>query len=167
VREEPVTELDLGGWDDFASVDPEQGPVLAERLRVVADSLKAEFQGLSRSDAERLVLIAAVEVLSSASVVHFVPTFVERRARQRLSNGLNNSHSAPAAEAPESPATAADASPQTAPAPPSAEPPTPAAAPPAQPWSGAFYASEAKRLLERARDLRAADLAKVRSSGRA
>ena len=140
----PIPDLEM-----LASVDPEEGTVLVDRLRVVAESLNAEFRALSRADAERLVFTAAKEVLSSASVVQFVPTFAERRARHLLHNGRG-----PATErAPKEPSPA----PSDRVVPP---PPTQFAAVP--PWPDAFYTNEAKRLLERARHLRAGTFAAVR-----
>lgn len=153
----------VSGWNGLGSTDPDEEAVLADRLRLVAESLNAQFHGLSKADAERLVLAAAHDVLSSASVMQFVPTFAERRARSLLQTGYSIS-------VPEATVDAAD--PAGTAAPPLAVTdvpgPTPSDGPGllppathslAPPWPDDFYASEAKRLLERARDLRAASLA--------
>ena len=58
--------------------------VLADRLRFAAESLTFEFEGLSRAGAERLIFDVAREFLSEAQIAQFVPTFATRRARQLL-----------------------------------------------------------------------------------
>lgn len=148
----------IGDWHELVSVDDDEGATLVQRLRFVAETLDAEFGGLSRADAERLIFSAAHEVLSAASVVQFVPTFAERRARHILQAG----DFVPGEDLPE-PAAAAPPVLPPEPAPPPAAAPraTPATAsrPPAGPRRpDAFYADEARRLLEKARDLRAATL---------
>lgn len=64
-------------------VDPTEKDVLADRLRCAAESLTLEFHGVSPSDAERLIFDVARE-FSNAKVAQFVPTFATRRARQML-----------------------------------------------------------------------------------
>jgi hypothetical protein len=61
--------------------------VLEDRLRWAAESLTIEFQGISQADAERLVFDVAEQFLSDAKVAQFVPTFATRRARQVLRSG--------------------------------------------------------------------------------
>lgn len=135
----------IADWEALASVDSEEGALLVDRLRVVAESLNAEFRELSRAHAESLVFRAAQEVLSAASVLQFVPTFAERRARHLLHNGR-----APATE---------HAAKESSPAPTDpAVPPRPTQFAAVPPWPHAFYTNEAKRLLERARNLRAGTL---------
>lgn len=58
--------------------------VLADRLRFAAESLTFEFEGLSRAHAERLIFDVAQKFLSEAQIAQFVPTFATRRARQLL-----------------------------------------------------------------------------------
>lgn len=65
--------------------------VLEDRLRWAAESLASEFQGISQADAERLVFEVAEQFLSDAKVAQFVPTFATRRARQLLRSGLPGS----------------------------------------------------------------------------
>jgi hypothetical protein len=180
-----VPDIDLnGGWSDLGPVDPEQGRVLAERLRFAVESLNDEFEGLSKSDAERLIFQAAQEVLSAASVVQFVPTFAERRARQILHGGLpsatgpsldlittpesdrhDGEESVGPSDTPNAglsmPAPASQFADEPAPTPTPPAPPatlTPADSASAPRWPDDFYATEAKRLLEKARLLRATDL---------
>jgi hypothetical protein len=62
----------------------DESEVLADRLRWAAESLTIEFDEVSRADAERLIFDVAQEFLSEAKVAHFVPTFATRRARQLL-----------------------------------------------------------------------------------
>jgi hypothetical protein len=62
----------------------DESEVLADRLRWAADSLTIEFDQVSRADAERLIFDVAREYLSEAKVAQFVPTFATRRARQLL-----------------------------------------------------------------------------------
>jgi len=140
--------LDVRSRDHRA---PSEASALADRLRFAAESLTMEFEGLSSAEAERLIFDVAQEFLSGAQVAQFVPTLATRRARQLLrhrggevvipdtpleegSSSLIGIPSAPASREPE-------------PAPPSAPPRPPA-----------YYASEAKRLLEKARALRATPL---------
>lgn len=169
----------VSGSNDLAETGPDEEAVLAERLRLVAESLNAEFRGLSKAEAERLVLVAAHDVLSSASVMQFVPTFAQRRARSLLHNGYS-----PAG--PEATTDTLDLSPPAAAAPHAPVTPAPQVAPPyaatdvrapgpsdgtglrpqtthtlAPAWPDDFYASEAKRLLERARNLRASSLSSL------
>lgn len=124
--------------DELISSDPEENAVLVERLRLVAGSLTAEFRDLSRTDAERLMFAAAQEVLSEASVAQFVPTFAERRARRLLRAGQPIPRPGPDVPGPRS----------SPPGPPGDRGSAPS-------WPDAFYTSEAKRLLEKARHLRA------------
>ena len=151
-----TSEDPIGDWNELVSVDDDEGATLVQRLRFVAETLDAEFGGLSRADAERLIFSAAQEVLSAASVVHFVPTFAERRARMILQAG----DFVPPTDVPERAAAAPPvAPPEPAPGPAAAPPTTPAPAsgvPGGPRWPDAFYADEARRLLEKARDLRAA-----------
>jgi hypothetical protein len=62
----------------------DESDVLADRLRWAAESLTIEFDEVSRPDAERLIFAVAREFLSEAKVPQFVPTFATRRARQVL-----------------------------------------------------------------------------------
>ena len=143
--------------DDLLSLehaDPTEAAALAGRLRFAAESLALEFEDLSPDEAERLIFGVAREFLSDAQVAQFVPTLATRRARQVLrsrppgevfvdlvaaetSTGMEITIAA-------EPVEVAAASAVT-------ERPA-AAAPPMPP---AYYAGEAKRLLERARALRA------------
>jgi hypothetical protein len=130
--------------------------VLADRLRFAAESLTLEFEGLSRAHAERLIFDVASEFLSEAQVAQFVPTFATRRARQLLREGASVVEVViPDDDTLESeiPSLAAVAQ---VPAPAAREPVGPSVSGPARP--PAYYADEAKRLLERARALRAATL---------
>ena len=65
--------------------------VLEDRLRWAAESLTIEFQGVSQADAERLVFDVTEQFLSDAKVPQFVPTFATRRARQVLRSGQSGS----------------------------------------------------------------------------
>ncbi len=150
-----MADIDLNGdSSELGPIDdPEQGRVLAERLRLAAELLHDEFQELSKPEAERLIFQAAQEVLSAASVVQFVPTFAERRARHILHGGL------PSAADPSLDLTTSESQRHDGEEPVGA-PDTPNAGPSIPPrWPDAFYATEAKRLLEKARLLRASALA--------
>ena len=140
--------------------------ILEDRLRWAAESLTIEFQGISQADAERLVFEVTEQFLSDAKVAQFVPTFATRRARQLLRSGLpGNTALAEALFAPpaddangmgvfddveviveDDPIEVETSHPRTI-----GPPPAPTA--PLQP--PAFYATEARRLLERAKVLRA------------
>jgi hypothetical protein len=135
--------------DDLLSLehaDPTEAAALAGRLRFAAESLALEFEDLSPDEAERLIFGVAREFLSDAQVAQFVPTLATRRARQVL-------RSRPPGElfvdlvAAEPVEVAAAPAVRDVPA--AAAPPMPPPMPPA------YYAGEAKRLLERARALRA------------
>ena len=140
--------------------------LLEDRLRWAAESLTIEFQGVSQADAERLVFEVADHFLSDAKVAQFVPTFATRRARQMLRSGLpGNAALAEALFAPpaddangidppddlevivEDDPVEVETSPSSTAA--------PAAAPTAPLQPPAYYATEARRLLERAKVLRA------------
>jgi hypothetical protein len=164
-----MAEHDPSGDRQQSEVDPAEEAVLNERLLSAAESLTSEFRGLSSLEAERLIFDSAREFLSAARIVQFVPTFAARRARQLLRDGVSGA--APLVEASPIPSPMPDlievilqddpieagpaglvgaASPSVSFAPPTAShsmagPPRPAA----------FYASEAKRLLEKAKALRA------------
>lgn len=127
--------------------------VLADRLRFAAESLTFEFDGLSRAAAERLIFDVAREFLSEAQIAQFVPTFATRRARQLLRESPSAVEVVIPGDDPfegEVPGLA-DAVPARAREPVDA----PVSAPPRPP---AYYAEEAKRLLERAKALRATTL---------
>lgn len=64
-------------------IDLTEDEVLADRLRWAAESLTIEFEEVSRADAERLIFDVARE-FSEAKVAQFVPTLATRRARQML-----------------------------------------------------------------------------------
>lgn len=149
----PVREPDqIADWSELTSVDPDEGALLVHRLRLVAETLDVKFGGLSKAEAERLIFQMAREVLAGASVIQFVPTFAERRARQILQGGLPSStRSSLDATTPEP----EPARPSPSPAPRS-EPAHPTSPPP---WPDNYYDTEAKRLLEKARLLRAANSA--------
>ena len=138
--------------------------VLEDRLRWAAESLTIEFHGVSQADAERLVFEITDQFLSDARVAQFVPTFATRRARQLLRSGLPKSTAlaealfAPPADdangmgsddleviVEDDPIEVETSHPSIAPA----APPTAPLRPPAH------YAAEARRLLERAKVLRA------------
>lgn len=144
--------------DDLLSLehaDPTEAEALAGRLRFAAESLALEFEDLSPNEAERLIFGVAREFLSDAQVAQFVPTLATRRARQVLrsrppgevfvdlvaaeaSTGVEKTLPDEAVEVRGAPAVRE----------------VPAAAAPT-PMPPAYYAGEAKRLLERARALRA------------
>jgi hypothetical protein len=130
----------------------DESEVLADRLRFAAESLTLEFEGLSRAEAERLIFDVAREFLSEAQVAQFVPTFATRRARQLLRDGP----SVVEVVIPDGPLDAEIPSlANFAPTPtPARQPVGASVSPPARP--PAYYADEAKRLLERAKALRAA-----------
>ena len=131
--------------------------VLEDRLRWAAESLTVEFKGISQADAERLVFEVADQFLSDAKVAQFVPTFATRRARHLLRSGLPGS--AALAEALFAPPSDG-ANGMDAPADleviveddPIEVETTTSTAPPRPP---AYYATEARRLLEKAKVLRA------------
>ena len=131
-------------------VDPTEEDVLADRLRWVAESLTLEFQGVSPADAERLIFDVARE-FSNAKVAQFVPTFAARRARQMLRDG-QAAGSPPAEPADDVLEVILEDDPITVEKSPVVEAP-PAVSAQLQP--PAYYAIEAKRLLERAKVLRA------------
>jgi hypothetical protein len=135
---------------------PDEREVLEDRLRWAAESLTVEFRGISQADAERLVFEVAEEFLSDAKVAHFVPTFATRRARQLLRSGQARGASLTAVLAPPS----ADLEVIVADDPIEVETShvhtvDAAIAPTAPVRSPAYYATEARRLLERAKGLRA------------
>jgi hypothetical protein len=166
-----MVEPDASGEEREPEVDPEQEAMLAERLLAAAESLTFEFPGLSSSEAERLIVDSARDFLSAAKVVQFVPTFAMRKARQLLRDG--RAGAAPAPEviptAPPPPdievmvddeligvrapdlATVASRSVSSA----TLDTKASVSAPP-RPTT--FYATEAKRLLEKAQALRASTL---------
>ena len=130
--------------------------VLEDRLRWAAESLTIEFGGISQADAERLLFDVAEQFLSDANVAQFVPTFATRRARQLLRSGQARGASLTAVLAPPS----ADLEVIVADDPIGVETshidtvdaviaPTAPVRPPA------YYATEARRLLEIAKGLRA------------
>jgi len=130
-------------------VDPTEEDVLADRLRGAAESLTLEFHGVSPADAERLIFDVARE-FSNAKVAQFVPTFATRRARQMLRDG-EVSGAFPAEPEPDLEVIVEDdpimiETPHVAEARPAAS---------ASIQSPAYYAIEAKRLLKRAKVLRA------------
>ena len=120
---------------------------LAGRLRFAAQSLIIEYPELSPAQAERLIFDVAREYLSAAQVAQFVPTLATRRARHLLRNREVEIVLPDAPIEDESPAPAATEAVRA-----------PTSAPPRPP---AYYASEAKRLLEKARTLRANTLVSV------
>lgn len=143
--------------DDLLSLehaDPTEAGALAGRLRFAAESLTVEFEGLSPGEAERLLFGVARQFLSDAQVAQFVPTLATRRARQLLRSrppgetfvDLVAAEGWAAAEV-----TNPDEPVEVGAAPAVREVPAAAAAP----MPSAYYAGEAKRLLERARALRA------------
>jgi hypothetical protein len=140
----------------------DESKALADRLRFAAESLTLEFEGLSRTDAERLVFDVARAFLSEAQVAQFVPTFAIRRARQLLRDRPSETEVVISDVVVE--VVIPDDDPFERGIPSLADvAPTPAREPvgtsvsaPARP--PAYYASEAKRLLERAQALRAATL---------
>lgn len=162
--------------DGQVAVDLTEEELLADRLRWAAESLAVEFHGVSPADAERLIFDVAREFLSDAKVAQFVPTFATRRARQVLRDrqAAGTSPAAPASSAPFG-GVIAQAAPDLEvildddaievessdrggmPTAPTASEPVrgPASAPVPSP---ADYATEAKRLLERAKALRATAL---------
>ena len=129
--------------------------VLEDRLRWAAESLTIEFREISQADAERLIFEVAEEFLSDAKLAQFVPTFATRRARQLLRSGQARGASVTAVLAPPSAdleviveddpmeveTSHVDAEAVIAPTAPVRPP--------------AYYATEARRLLERAKGLRA------------
>lgn len=140
--------------------------VLEDRLRWAAESLTIEFRGISQSDAERLLFEVAEQFLSDAKVAQFVPTFATRRARQLLRSGQAGGASlaaavfAPPSESGNGLKSPADLEVIIEDDPIEVETshldtvdaviaPTAPLRPPA------YYATEARRLLERARILRA------------
>lgn len=140
--------------------------VLEDRLRWAAESLTIEFQGVSQADAERLVFEVAEQFLSDAKVAQFVPTFATRRARQLLRSGLpGNTALAEALFAPPSDGTNGTGAFDDLEVIVEDDPievetshlgaVRPVITPTAPPQPPAYYASEARRLLERARILRA------------
>ena len=135
-------------WSSVDRGGTEESAALAGRLRFAAQSLTMEYPELSPAQAERLIFDVAREFLSAAQVAQFVPTLATRRARHLLRNGEIE------IVLPDTPIEDGSSSLIGIPsAPASSEPePAPPSAPPRPP---AYYASEAKRLLEKARALRA------------
>lgn len=135
---------------------PDKREILEDRLRWAAESLTIEFREISQADAERLVFDVAEEFLSDAKVAQFVPTFATRRARQLLRSGQARGASPTAVLAPPSadleviveddPIEVETSHVDTVDA---------VIAPTAPVRSPAYYATEARRLLERAKGLRA------------
>ena len=143
--------------DDLLSLehaDPTEAAALAGRLRFAAESLTVEFEGLSSGEAERLIFDVAREFLSDAQVAQFVPTLATRRARQLLRSRPPGETFVDlvAAEAEAAAEVTVPGEPEVGPGPAVREVPAAVAAAPMPP---AYYAGEAKRLLERARALRA------------
>lgn len=130
--------------------------VLEDRLRWAAESLTIEFGGISQADAERLIFDVAERFLSDAKVAQFVPTFATRRARQLLRSGqARGAWLTPALAPPpadleviveDDPIDGETSSVDTVDA---------VIAPTAPLRPPAYYATEARRLLERAKGLRA------------
>lgn len=147
--------------DGEVRADPTEDEVLADRLRSAAESLTIEFHGVSRPEAERLIFDVAREFLSEARVAQFIPTFATRRARQLLRDrqAPGTSPAAPDLEVILDDDPIEVESPdldEMLTAPTVGEPVRgPATAPPPLP---ADYATEAKRLLEKAKALRATAL---------
>jgi hypothetical protein len=132
---------------------PEEAAALASRLQFAAQSLALEYPELSPAAAERLIFAVAREFLSSAQVAQFVPTLATRRARQLLRHrGVEVV--IPDAWIEDENSSVVDRASAREPA------PAPALAPPRPP---AFYAVEAKRLLAKAKELRATTLLAVGS----
>ena len=140
--------------------------VLEDRLRWAAESLTVEFQGISQADAERLVFEVAEQFLSDAKVAQFVPTFATRRARQLLRSGLPGGTAlaealfAPPSDGPNGMGVFDDLEVIVEDDPIEVETSpsrtfTPSPAPTAPLRPPAYYATEARRLLERAKVLRA------------
>ena len=128
--------------------------VLEDRLRWAAESLTIEFQGISQADAERLVFGVAEQFLSDAKVAQFVPTFATRRARQLLRSGLPGSTALARMEPHADLEVMVEDDPievETSPLGATGQAISPGA--PLRP--PAYYATEARRLLERAKVLRA------------
>lgn len=154
----PVSDGTEGAMmDDLLTLehaDPTEAAALASRLRVAAESLALEFEGLSPVEAERLIFGVAREFLSAAQVAQFVPTLATRRARQVLRARRPGEVFVDliAAEASADVEITIAAEPVDVAAAPAGREVPAAAAPPMPP---AYYAGEAKRLLERARALRA------------
>lgn len=122
--------------------------VLEDRLRWAAESLTVEFQGISQADAERLLFEVAEQFLSDAKVAQFVPTFATRRARHLLRSGLPGSTALAELEViVEDDPIEVETSHLDA-----VRPATTSTAPPRPP---AYYVTEARRLLEKAKVLRA------------
>ena len=135
----------------------DESEVLADRLRWAAESLTIEFDEVSRADAERLIFAVAREFLSEAKVPQFVPTFATRRARQLLRDrqATGAALAEPVIGAPSNGITdsaAADLEVILDDDPVEAESSESSSAPHRSP---ADYATDAKRLLERAKVLRA------------
>ena len=150
-------------WSPEAAGASEEEAALAGRLRFAAQSLAMEYPELSPEAAERLIFDVAQEFLSAAQVAQFVPTLATRRARQLL---RRRQFEVVIPDVPEAESLSvvgasppADSAPTDS-APTDREAPVPAraSAPPRPP---AYYASEAKRLLEKARTLRADTLLAV------
>lgn len=145
VRGEQMVDDDLS----LEHADPTEAAALADRLRLAAASLALEFEGLSLGEAERLIFRVAREFLSDAQVAQFVPTLATRRARQVLRSrppdevlvDLVAAEKTLPDEAVEVRGAPADRAVRAAAAP--------------VPMPAAYYAGEAKRLLDRARTLRA------------
>lgn len=132
----------------------EEREVLEDRLRWAAESLTIEFQGISQAEAERLVFGVAEQFLSDAKVAQFVPTFATRRARQVLRRGQSGSTALAGIEPHADLEVIVEDDPievETSHLGTVGQTITPGA-PPRPP---AYYATEARRLLERAKVLRA------------
>lgn len=132
--------------DGEVGADPTEEEVLANRLRWAAESLTIEFHEVSQAEAERLIFDVTREFLSEAKVAQFIPTFATRRARQLLRDrqAAGIPPAAAASEpAPDLEVILVDEDPIAVDY--SSGPPRPPA----------YYADEAKRLLERAKVLRA------------
>lgn len=148
---DPVAESD----NEESERVPSEWEALADRLRFAAESLTHEFEGLLRADAERLIFDVARQFLSDAQVAQFVPTFATRRARQLLRDRPVGVEVIPDDDPfeGEQPGQA-----HAVPAPPNEPVGTTVAGPVPPP---AYFAIEAKRLLERAKALRAATLVSI------
>ena len=142
----------LWSSDDRGGAEAEAA--LANRLRFAAQSLTMEYPELSPAQAEQLIFDVAREFLSAAQVAQFVPTLATRRARHLLRNGEVEIVLSDAPIEDESSTVNGNASTPAA----REAVPAPASAPPRPP---AYYAGEAKRLLEKARTLRTNTLLSV------
>jgi len=145
-----MRELGGGGVSEDRPADEQPEATVMDRLRLMAQSFAGEFAGLSPAEAERLLFDAARNLLSRASVVQFVPILAVRQARRLAQTRGSGDVVIDLTFAPDGEdfsAVPAHVSPPLQPRDPAQEPP---------PDAAVFYAGEAKRLLERAQQLRAA-----------